>query len=123
MDGEPRTATSTFTQLLSFEYRPDRFHSLEIIISVAGTATSIIFLATNTCLSRQNASFIATIVCLSRQHFVSYFVATVLLRQKFCGDKSFVATRILLTSILLSPQKTFFCREKQVFVETKMIYF
>ena len=37
-------------------------------VSLAGPATSVIFVATNTCLSRQNTSFVVTEVCLSRQN-------------------------------------------------------
>ena len=78
-------------------------------LSVAGDATSIIFVATNRCLSRQNTSF-ATKICLSRQTGVCQD-KTRLLRQKYvCRDKhTFVATKDL------------FCRDKHVFVATKLI--
>ena len=48
---------------------------LTFLLSLAGAATSIIFVATlNTCLclSRQNTSFVATEVCLSRQNYVCH---------------------------------------------------
>ena len=60
-------------------------------LSLAGAATIIISVA---CLSRQNTSFVATKVCLSRQNHV-------------CRDKRFVVTNI--------------CRDKHVFVATKVI--
>ena len=61
----------------------------QYFVSFAGTATSIIFVATKA-LSRQNTSFVATKVCL------------------FCRDKhTFVAT------------KDVFCHDKHVFVATK----
>ena len=80
-------------------------------VSLAGAATSIIFVkifvATNTCLSRQKASFVtvstkssfvATNTCLSRQTLAF-----------FCPDKHvFVATKM-------------FCRSKHTFVSTKII--
>ena len=66
-------------------------------VSLAGAATSIFFVATNTtntCLSRQNTSFVPTKVRLSRQ--------------KFCrGRHTFVAT-----GILLLRQKTCLSRQK-----------
>ena len=71
-------------------------------ITLAGAATSIILVATNT-LSRQNMSFVATKVCLSQQNFCH---DKYLSRQtQLCRDKSFVPT-----SILLSQQN--FCRDK-----------
>ena len=64
-------------------------------LSLAGTSTSIIFVATNTCLSRQNTSFVPTKVCLSRQNYV-------------CRDKSFVAIKIFCRD----KHVTKFCRDK-----------
>ena len=71
-------------------------------ISLAGAATSIIFVATKTCLSRQNTSFVATKVCLSRQNFCRHkhvFVATYsrqFFLYTFVGTKdAFVATKLL----------------------------
>ena len=76
-------------------------------LSLAGAAASIIFVATNTCMSRQNTSFVATELYLSRQNI---FVAT-----KHLSRQIFVATNIcrdnhvfFATSILLSRQKTYF---------------
>ena len=60
-------------------------------LSLAGAATIIISVA---CLSRQNTSFVETKVCLLRQNHV-------------CRDKRFVVTNI--------------CRDKHVFVATKVI--
>ena len=83
-------------------------------LSLAGAATSVIFVATNTCLSRQNTSVVATKICLSRQRLCGAkltFVATntFLLRQKdACRDKTFVSP---------PPQK--FCRGKHTFFTTK----
>ena len=59
------------------------------------------FVATNTCLSRQNTSFVGTKVCMSRQNFRP--------------DKHvFVATNIILS------RQAYFCRDKHVFVATKV---
>ena len=63
------------------------------------------FVATNTCLSRQNPSFAATKVSLSREKY-------------FCRDKSFVAT-----SILLSCQKTCFVATNTCFSRQKLMIF
>ena len=62
-------------------------------VSLAGDATSVIFVATNIlCLSRQKY-FVGTKVCLSRKH--KTFVATNICCDKsFCHDKhTFVATK------------------------------
>ena len=75
--------------------RGDEFGPLadQYLVSLAGTATSIISVATkslvvtNTCLSRQSTSFVATKECL------------------FCRDKYV----FICHDILLSRQKTFFC--------------
>ena len=83
-------------------------------LSLAGAATSIIFVATNL-LSRQtricrHKSFVATNTCLPPQ--------------KFCRDKHvFAATKHVLTKafvatkLCLSRQR--FCRDKHTFVATK----
>ena len=66
-----------------------------------------VFVAANTCLSRQNTFFVATNVCLSRH---------VLLQQTyFCRDKRFVATNIC-------RDKGYFCRDKHVFDATKQVF-
>ena len=65
-------------------------------LSLAGAATSIKFVATNACLSRQNTSFVATKVCMPPQNYV-------------CRDKIFLC---------LSRQK--FCRDKHTFIEDKI---
>ena len=101
---------------------PHDFHPL--ILSLAATATSIIFVATKhlsrqtRVLSRQNTSFVATKVFLSRQTYFCHdkrFVATSLLLSRHTRQKYFVATNIILSrlkfvaaSILLSRQKTCF---------------
>ena len=79
------------------------------LVPLAGAAISIIFLATNACLSRQNTSFVVTKVCL---------VATKLClsRQKFCRDKhTFVATKDVFC------RKIMFVATNKTFVATKMI--
>ena len=65
------------------------------------------FVVTNTCLSFQNTSFVVTKVCLSQQNYVCH--NKYLLRQKVCHDK-----------IFLSRLK--FCRDKHIFVTTKMYF-
>ena len=79
------------------------------------------FVATNTCLSRQNTSFVATKVYLPRQNYVCreklffffFFVATKLLsRQK---------TRVHRDKSKLLVTKDVFCPDKHVFVETKLL--
>ena len=71
-------------------------------VSLAGTATSIIFFATNTCLSQQNKSFVATKVLLSRENF--------------CRDQhNFVAAKHKHTFF---ATKEVFCCNKHMFVAT-----
>ena len=83
------------------------------IYQMEGAATSIIFVATNMCLSRQNASFVSTNVHL--------FVAI----KYFCRDKTFVTTnicRVLATNHIhcrnkvccrdLLSQQTRVCRDE-----------
>ena len=101
--------------------------------SLPGAATSIVFVATKTCLlrqntflSRQNTSFAATDICFSGPVFLSRqnsFCSDryVLSRQNVCRDKTFVAANIILSrqAYFLSRQ-TRVCRDKR-FVATKMI--
>ena len=63
-------------------------------LSLVGAATSIIFVATNTCLLKQNMSFATTKACLLWQTY-------------FCHDKTFVTT-----NIILSQQNTSFATTK-----------
>ena len=65
------------------------------LLSLAGAATTIIFVATNTCLSRQSTPFVATKVCL--------------LWQKFCRVKN----------MSLLSRQAYFCRDKYVFCRDK----
>ena len=88
-------------------------------MSLAGAATSIIFVATsfvvtNTCLPWQNTSFVVTNTLLSRQ---------------FCCDKPiFVTTKVLsqqifvMTNIILSWQKlqAYFCHDESMLVTTNV---
>ena len=77
------------------------------------------FVATNTCLSRQNTSLVATKVFLSRQNSRQIFV---------CRDKSFVARKLCQSSQaylcrnkhIFVATKDVFCRDKHMFVATKM---
>ena len=89
-------------------------------LSLAGAATSIIFVMTNTCLLQQNMCFVMTKVCLSQQNLCH--------DKHVCCDKtSFVVTKNMLvaanmTNVLsrqtiLSQQK--FCHVKHTFVATK----
>jgi len=71
-------------------------------ISLAGAATSIIFVATKFC--RDKLSFVATNTCLLKWQNV------------FCRDKSMLAA----TNTCLSRQK--FCRNKHTFVVTKDVF-
>ena len=67
-------------------------------LSLAGAATSIIFVATNTCLSRKNTSLVATKVCLQRQKNRS----KVLSRQNCLPRQNiFVATKRLSWQIFV----------------------
>ena len=79
---------------------------------LVGAATSIIFVATNTC--RDKCLFVATKHVFCRDK--SMLVATKLLlrRTRVCGDKDFVAT-----NIILSRQK--FCRGKHTFVVASIL--
>ena len=80
---------------LLLDVRPVPKYYRRPALSLAGAATSIFFVATNTCLSRQNTSFVVTKV----------FVAT----NVCCHKHVFVATSMLLS------------RQKKCFVATKMI--
>ena len=71
---------------------------------MAGAATSIIFVATNMCLSQQNMS------CCNKSMLVVTFVTI----KYFCCNKSFVTTNICLS------QQKMFCHYKHVFVVTKV---
>ena len=81
-------------------------HQMYRRVSLAGAATSIIFVATNTCLSRQNTSFVATKVRLPRQNFCRD-KGRVLSRQTcVCRNKSFAATEMCLSRQKISnPSK------------------
>ena len=84
-------------------------------LSLAGAATSIIFVATNMCLPRQSSSFAAIKVCLSRQNYV-------------CRDKRLLRSKRVFFSLqnLCLDKHTFvatkgvFCRDKHVLVESKL---
>ena len=94
----------------AFRRPPLSSEPARLFLSLAGAATSVIFIATNTCLSRQT-------------HLLS--------RQKYaCHDKTFVTTNIFLsrqinicrdkhnivaTSLLLSRQNTCFVATKNMF--------
>ena len=75
-------------------------------LSWAGAATSIIFVATNTCLLRQNTSFVATKIRLphfifftTTQNYVCHDKTHFWLRQtRVCHDKTFVATKMILVA-------------------------
>ena len=112
------------------------------LLSLAGAATSIIFVATKffvvvatTCLSQQNRSFVATKVWLLRQNFcrnkiffsqnIFYlsrqnmsFVAIKLRKYHFCRDKSFFATNVCLSrqmfvgTNVILSRQTRVCRDK-----------
>ena len=89
-------------------------------VSLAGAATSIIFVATMTCLSQQNTSFVMTKVCLSRQNFSRakhIFVETKHLSRQ-CLTKGFVATSLLLSrqTHVSRYKKKVFCRDKSMLV-------
>ena len=101
-------------------------------LSLAGPATSIIFVgeksfvATNTCLPRQNTSFVATKVGLPRQNVCCDKIMS---GQRFCRDKICLSRKekqLVTTNILWSRQKTCFvaantCLSRQTFFPTKMI--
>ena len=72
-------------------------------MSLAGAATSIIFVATSTLLSRLKTCFVATNTCLCLSHFVTLCLSR----------QIFVVTEIVATEIC------FFCRDKHTFVATK----
>ena len=81
-------------------------------LSLAGAATSIIFVATNTCLSRQICVFPWQNTCLSLQNYVcrdKYFSG-----QRFCRDKNILSRQKKLATKLLS-------RQAHVFLPTKVL--
>ena len=73
-------------------------------------ATSMIFVALKTSLSRQNTSFVASNICLSRQTY-------------FCRNKSFVATNIWRDIHNFVATNVNVCRDKLTFVATNMCFF
>ena len=84
------------------------------ILSLAGAATSIIFIVTKVLLW-QNMSFVATKVCLQQQKFCH--------DKQFCHDKvflSFVATNNFVTTKIFLSWQTCVCHDK-TFVATKII--
>ena len=76
------------------------------------------FVATNTCLLRQNISFVSTKACLLRQNFCrdkQVFVATTI----FChGKHTFVISRDKDVATNVLSRQAYFCRDKQMFVAT-----
>ena len=85
-------------------------------VSMAGAATSIIFVATNMCLSQQHVS------CCNKSMLVVTFVTV----KYFCCNKSFVTTNIccdkhvfVTTKDVLSPQ-TRVCGDKSKLVARNM---
>ena len=86
-------------------------------LSLAGAATTIIFVATNTCLTRQNTSFFATKVCLSRQtrvcceKYLSWhnFVTTKVFSLQAYYNKTFVTTKMTLQAAPMNDKKTLLC--------------
>ena len=99
-------------------------------ISLAGGATSIFFVATTTCLSRQKYAC-RDEFCRDKSMLVVFVVTKLLSRQAyFCHDKHvFVETKyvfcrdksMLVATKLLSRQ-AYFCHDKHVFVETKYVH-
>ena len=111
-----------------------------ILLSLAGAATSIIFVTTKVLsqqihlclLSRQNTSFVVTKVCLSRQNFclnkIMFVTTKHLLGQTcVCHNKTFVMTTILLLQQKMCFVMTYTCLLQQkyaccdkTFVATKL---
>ena len=95
-------------------------------LSLAGTATSIIFVATNMCLSQHDfflcdKSMLAATKLLSQQNYVCHDKCSV--QQKFCREK-FLLRQKFCHDILLSQQKmcsvvVATCHDK-TFVTTKL---
>ena len=82
-------------------------------VSPAKAATSIVFVAINMCLSRQNTFFAATNKYLIQKYFVPTNIISS--RQNLCRDKHFFRDK----RRVLSLQKKRLCRDK-TFVATKM---
>ena len=87
---------------------------------LAGAATSIVFVATNTCLSQHKTSFVATKVLFVVVVVVVVVVVTSLQKYACCNisRQIFVATKVLwrqkylvATNMILSRQ-AYFCRDK-----------
>ena len=76
-----------------------KFEIIWSILSLAGAATSIIFVATNMC-SRQCSSFVAIKVCLPRQNYV-------------CRDKCFVAIKTCFFATKPLSRQAYFCGDKR----------
>ena len=98
-------------------------------LSLAGAATGIVFVVTNTntCLSWQNTYFVMTKVGLSWQaHFCCEKHVFVMTKHIFCPDKSMlVATTFITTNMCLSWQifvaRKIFCCDKHNFIMTKVL--
>ena len=106
------------------------FCALELVLSVIGGSCYKYhfccdkrFVATDTCLSRQNTSFVATKVCRDKS-----FIAKELSRQNiFCRDRTFVTTNICrekhnFVSVKVLSRQAYFCRDKHVFLATKQVF-
>ena len=81
-------------------------------LSLAGAATSIIFVATKDVFCRDKHMFVATKVCLSGQNFCrekAMFAAT-----NICREKSFVTTKIFCHNKTLVATSIRFSRQTRV---------
>ena len=98
------------------------------LVSLAWAATSIIFVTTNTRLSRQTRLFVTTEVCLRQntsrlcrdRNICS--VSVVAIKDTLLQQTCFVATNMFIaTEIILSRQNTKFVVTKDAFVATKIM--
>ena len=100
------------------------WYCLHCPLSFARAATSILFVATNTCLPRQNTSFVATKYACRAKRFVTSWQACFCRDKRHvlyaCPDKTFVATKLCMSQQIFVAT-TIFCRDKHNFAATSML--
>ena len=95
---------------------------------MAEAATSLIFVATNTCFSRQNTYIVATKECLSRQNIIlsrqAYFCRDkhVFDEQYACCDKIFCCDKHNLVATKVLSRQVYFCRDTRRVLSRQKLY-
>ena len=97
----------------TFRILLQRFKTQVTKLSLAGAATSIIFVATNICCDK---TFVTTKICLSWQAYFCHDKRHVLSKQTclswqtcVCHDNTFVTTKMILVAALANDTKSRVC--------------